>query len=810
MDQIEPSYYLRNFGYFFAKTNPLSDFNAPYFIKKKVPLKEMISHPLAPLYLNHMSLRPNLFHEEKNYELLISIYEDIASKPISDQRHLQGLYRLYETRELDRFLHQKYPSLKRFSILGCDHLISCLETFIDHLLQRHHDIQHMILAMPHRGRLHVMRQLLGMNQEIMDHLFQEKDHSSFSHYLTLGAFKDVKYHLGTKALASYKKNPDAIGVELTLMPNPSHLELVNSIAMGYTKRQQNETKKDALCVMIHGDGAVCAQGVVAETLNLYNLDNFCVGGAIHIILDNHISFTTSTKDARSTFFSSDIFSGFDIPVIYVNAMDLDSVIKAAHIAFTYRCRSQRDIAIHLMGYRAMGHSEIDDPYFTQPTLYNHIKTLEEKTFSQIQTFSKDHCDHQLTTSFPIDLLPNSTTDCKKTSKIIKKFSLSSLLQECYRLPEHFCLHPSLKPVFDRFKEIKNDSILNWSQWETLSFASIFSKSISIRLCGQDSGRGTFSQRHHVLFDQEKGEKYCPLKNIAHSFGVDFHIIDSPLSESAVLGFEYGYSLSSGLENSKIFVLWEAQFGDFSNNAQAVIDQYISSGKEKWGIKSGITLLLPHGMEGQGPEHSSARIERFLQLSAKNNWKIIQPSTGINYSFALYHQALCIQEGKENPLIIFTPKSLLRHLGASSPLSKAIHEKFCSFYIDYWKDKNPIFQVLILSGKVYFDLQKLYEKDQGKKNIIVIRVEQLYPFDNEKLKEILRPYINVPWVVVQNEMRNQGPGFYILRHLEKIAQEINYEGEIRFVSPEENASTAPGWHRLYQEQLENIYDRLWIR
>ena len=818
----DPAVYLRRFGYLSAKTNPLG----PNQLSPVVP-DYVREHPLAPLYLGTISLQSNLLEIEDAHQSLIQTYEFILGQDAPRSIQDAALFRLWQTRQFEGALHHQCPGAKRFSIEGCDTILTILETVLDQTLRGDNpggNSPKVVLAMAHRGRLAVLHQLFGFSLPQLVSLFNSsRDSSVMDSFLTRGPWGDVKYHLGAKALIkSFDGNNDDMrydfphlypSLELILLPNPSHLESIGPVAMGYGRACQDVGHHDTVCVTIHGDGAVIGQGVVGETLNLHQLPGFSTGGTIHLIIDNQVSFTTDPVHARSTPFCSDIFQGFHIPVIYVNALDHHRVAQAAQIAFSYRHHHHRDIAIHLIGYRRWGHHEADDPTLTQPLVYKKIAKIEKNINQSMELVAKTMADQplspliQATPIHPHGAPPLTTSPLKNASRATARaapLSLLRLLHQCYQLPLEFHLHHRLKSMVDKFHFATWETELAWGQWETLAFAIILSHGIGIRLCGQDSGRGTFSQRHHLFIDQTCGTPYSPLNALAQEHGCCFEVINSPLSEAAVLGFEYGYSLFQPRRN---LVLWEAQFGDFCNGAQVVIDQYLASGQAKWGVTSGLILLLPHGMEGQGPEHSSGRIERFLQLSAQSNWRIIQPSTGSNYGFALYEQAKRLEGQDCCPLIIFTPKSLLRHPKATTKLSGGLHGSWQPFLVSFLGKNDAVRQVILLSGKIYYDLLDLDAAHPMVCHAVVVRVEQLYPLETAQLLAILKPYAHLPWTWLQQEMANQGPKDYMMSVLGELRLIADHQSTIGFVAPPAAATTAPGSTHEHKYQLLSLWDEL---
>lgn len=718
---------------------------------------------------------------------------------------------------LEKYIAAKYPGAKRFSIEGCDSLIVALDKII--FSGRQQGIEEIVLAMAHRGRLNVLVNLLGkMPSDIFDQfedIHNEKVESG-----------DVKYHQG---FASDLRTPDG-DVHVSLVFNPSHLEIVNPVAAGSVRARQ-ERRNDAqrnkvLCVVMHGDASFAGQGVVMEIMNMSATRGFDVGGTIHIIVNNQIGFTTSNpKDARSTMYCSDIGKMLAIPIFHVNADDPEAMYAIANLALSYRLKFNKDVIIDLVGYRRMGHNEADEPSATQPLMYKTIRshpTLKELyatrlvsdqifTTQQVKDMEEsyrntlDKRDQAVVKhlavaterrNFACDWSPYAKSDWRaSTNTQVALDVLQSLATMRDTLPDGFVLNARVNKIIeDRRKMTAGELPIDWGYAETLAYASLLNDGYNVRLSGQDCGRGTFFHRHAVLHEQNTGETFISLTNIAPQ-KARFAVIDSLLSEAGVLGFEYGYSTSE----PRSLTLWEAQFGDFANGAQVVMDQFISSGEQKWGRLSGLVLLLPHGYEGQGPEHSSARLERYLQLCAQHNIQVCVPSTPAQMFHMLRRQML---RPLRKPLITITPKSLLRHKEAISTLEELAAGEFKLVIADDLHDYAAIKRVIICSGKVYYDV--LDARRESKKDLAIIRVEQLYPFPESELIQELKKYPNAIEIVwCQEEPRNQGAWYSTQHHVRNC---LGKEQELIYAGREDSAAPAVGYHSLHIQQQQDLINK----
>lgn len=712
---------------------------------------------------------------------------------------------------LEKYIGSQYPGAKRFSLEGNDSLIVALDSLIQHAATL--GTQEVILCMSHRGRLNVLVNILGKHHRQLFDEFEGKHEAS----LEAG---DVKYHQG---FSSNLRTPHGT-VHLSLAFNPSHLEIVGPVLCGSVKarqqRRQDSSYQQVLPIAIHGDAAFSGQGVVMETFNMSQTPGFKVGGTIHIIVNNQIGFTTSDPaDARSTRYCSDIGKMFELPIIHVNANDPEAVYRAMLFVLEYRRQYHKDSLVNLIGYRRHGHNEADEPLVTQPLLYQKIRQtptalaiyadrlIAEKllTSAELAALVKEYQSFLDDTQRPLlsnrvdvpdrafasDWKPyaakawQTSTDTGVDPKVLSQLALAQLV-----LPEGFSPHPIVQRTLDNRRAMAEGKMpCDWGFVENLAYASLVAEKIRVRLSGQDVCRGTFFHRHAVVWDQHTGASYTPLAQHGASAGT-FSVINSLLSEEAVVAFEYGFARTE----PKSLVIWEAQYGDFANGAQVVIDQFISSGEQKWGIQSGLTLFLPHGYEGQGAEHSSARIERYLQLCAHDNMQVCIPTTPAQLFHLLRRQVL---RPLRKPLMVLTPKNMLRHKWAVSSMEELGSGFFKPVLeeVDSLPEKN-IRKVIVCSGKLYYEL---LEKRRSEKNdtMVLIRIEQLYPFPEEALREALRPYAKVNAILwCQEEPENQG-AWYAISHRLKACL-LEHQG-LSCISRPIAAVPAPGYIHLYRQQ-----------
>jgi 2-oxoglutarate dehydrogenase E1 component len=737
------------------------------------------------------------------------------------QRRL--LARLTQVEALERFLHKTYLGQKRFSIEGLDTLIPMLDLAIETAADA--GAREVVLGMAHRGRLNVLAHTVGRPYVT---IFAEFEGTPKADPGGLGTEEpgtgDVKYHLGAEG-AYVTSTGKAITV--TLAHNPSHLEFVCPVVNGraraeQTQRRGREAHLDAMAalpILIHGDAAFAAQGVVAETLNLGNLPGYATGGTIHLIANNQIGFTTDIRDARSTMYSSDLAKGFDIPIVHVNADDPEACLDAIRLAMMYRNRFHQDMVIDLVGYRRHGHNEGDEPTYTQPLMYGVIKDHptvraayaqrlvrsgvvpegdgEARFEAAYEHLVQEH--HALRASLtappPAEPTPRRVVAPEEPTTAVSADVLEALNEYLLHWPEGFAVHPKLARQLERRRPaLRERGGIEWAHAEALAFASLLTEGIPIRLTGQDTERGTFSQRHLVLHDVAAGTRYAPIQHLPGALA-PFELHNSPLSELAALGFEYGYSAAA----PEVLVLWEAQFGDFVNSAQVVVDQFIAGGITKWGVTARLTLLLPHAYEGQGPEHSSARPERFLQLAAEGNLRIANCTTPAQYFHLIRRQAL---RPRIRPLVVLTPKSLLRHPRAGSSLSDLSQDRFHRVLDDAWARERPreVASLILCSGKVYYDLLVEAERMASGRPAIA-RVEQLYSFPDSDLRELCGGYPDLEEVVwAQEEPRNMGAWDYIAPRLEAL---LPAGVTLRYAGRPERASPAEGYPAAHADEQAKL-------
>lgn len=740
------------------------------------------------------------------------VTQESFSQPLKDDEKVRLLQRIAETEGLEQFLHKAYLGQKRFSLEGCDMLVPMLdEAIVGTAAAGGHSV---VLGMAHRGRLNVLAHTVGIGYA---DILREFDGVRTKGALKVEGTGDVKYHHGAEGERAL---PDGAAVTVHLAPNPSHLEFVNPVVEGMTRALQfdgitRESTRDphsVVPIVIHGDAAFAGEGVVAETLNLARLTGYTTGGTIHIIVNNQIGFTTLPSDARSTRYSSDLAKGYAFPVIHVNADDPEACLTAVRLAIAYRTKFANDVVIDLVGYRRHGHNEGDEPAYTQPDLYAKIKAhptvgklwadrlVSEGVISAeaVQTMRDGVADTLRAAQDCVrndaseEEAPHVEQDLERSGAVetaVPFDKVSEVNHATLATPAGFKVHPKLKRQLDRrVNDFGLDSPMDWAHAEALAFGTLVAEGIPIRLTGQDSERGTFSHRHLVLHDHETAETVTPLAE----FGTArFEVHNSALSEMGVLGFEYGYSVISDPD----LVIWEAQFGDFVNAAQVTIDQFIASGWEKWGQSASLALLLPHGFEGQGPEHSSARLERFLQLCAENNMRVVSPTTPAQFFHLLRRQA---HQRPGRPLIVMSPKSLLRHPKATSPVSELVEGSFQPVLDDPTvSDRSRVTRLVLCTGKVYFDILTSEERE-GLDNVAVARVEELYPFPASELKDLVHLYPNVEEVVwVQEEPRNMGALTYIGARLRAA---VPRSIPLRHVARPERASPAEG------KSIDHMYEQ----
>ncbi len=737
-------------------------------------------------------------------------------KPLSaaDKRSLLTRLTLVDT--LERFLQRAYLGQKRFSIEGVDMTVPMLDTTLE--LAAAFGAHRVVMGMAHRGRLNVLAHVVSLPYEtILEEFEGGGDGLPFDSDAVTG---DVKYHLGAEGTYKTTKGKE---VTVSLLSNPSHLEAVNPVVEGWTRAEQTdrsgaESKHDVstvLPVLIHGDAAFAGQGVVAETFNLARLRGYTTGGTIHLITNNQIGFTTDPRDGRSTDYSSDLAKGFDAPIIHVNADDPEACIAAVRLAWMYRERFHGDVVIDLVGYRRWGHNEGDEPAYTQPLMYEIIKKtppVREKYAAQLAAeglITSEDAQKEAETAYA------KLTEVQQALKARSRASgeerrivratvaepdtavaqglLTQLNDQLLAVPDGFTMHPKLKKQLERRRETIVQGGMEWAHAEALAFASLLSEGTPIRLTGQDAERGTFSQRHLVLHDPTNDNRWAPIQHLPGA-RAPFELHNSPLSEYACLGFEYGYATAA----HPALVLWEAQYGDFANGAEVIIDQFIVAGLAKWGDTSRLTLLLPHGYEGAGPEHSSARLERYLSLGAEGNIRVANCTTPAQYFHLLRRQA---RHEEIRPLVVMTPKGLLRLPAATSKLEDLTQGRFRAVL---WDGERPaldqVTRLLLCSGKIYYDLTASPRR-AATPHVAIGRVELLYPFPSEEIGQYLGRYKNLKEIVwVQEEPRNMGARKFVLPKIRDVIPETI---TLRDVSRPERSSPAEGYPAAHKAEQDRI-------
>ena len=765
-------------------------------------------------------------HEERVW-LRQQIESGAYRQPMTRDEQRRLLQRLTEVETLEKFLHKAYLGHKRFSIEGVDLLVPMLDLTIERAAES--GARDVVIGMAHRGRLNVLAHTIGRPYETIFAEFEGGRHVEGGLLTPEGGTGDVKYHHGAEGAYRTGKN----SITVTLSPNPSHLEFVAPVVDGrarakQTQRRGREAHHDpsaALPVTIHGDAAFAGQGVVAETLNLGALKGYRTGGTLHIITNNQVGFTTDMDDARSTRYASDLAKGFDIPIIHVNGDDAEACLSAVRLSMAYREKFHQDVLIDLVGYRRHGHNEGDEPAYTQPIMYERIKTLPTtrelyaRALVAAGVVTQDEADRQAAEAYqrlvdiqqgfkasmsrgaPTESAHKLTGPGLEVDTALASEFLVALNEQLLSWPEGFAVHPKLRKQLERRRTaLGPEGGIDWAHAEVLALASLLTEGVPIRLTGQDTERGTFSQRHLVLHDVNTGERHTPLQRLPGALApLELH--NSPLSELATLGFEYGYSAAA----PESLVLWEAQFGDFINGAQVIVDQFLSSGLSKWGLTTRLTLLLPHGYEGQGPEHSSARLERFLQLAAEGNIRVVNPTTPAQYFHLLRRQA---RRTRQRPLVVMTPKSLLRLPQASSRLEELAQGRWHPVLDDPWAagHAGEVRRIVLCSGKICYDLLAEADKLTTRRPAIV-RLEQLYSFPWAEMRALLARYPQAEELLwVQEEPRNMGAWSYLAPKLLELAPagvEVRYAGRPERASPAEGypAAHAAEQGRIVREALD---------
>ena len=845
----------RDVGYIYADLNPLGNYSTPelkymyitmegnyeslhiedfglseddldlefytggYFDPKRAPLRELLTK-LQDTYCGRLGAEILHIQNKPMRRWLIEKIESPGGmRDWNAREKIRFQKDLVKAEELEHFIHSNFIGQKRFSLEGGEVLIPALRYLIDTAAQR--GLHELVLGMAHRGRINVFTNAMRKPafETFAGFIENYKPH-------TYGGSGDVKYHLGHSF--DYDVG-DGTSIHISLVANPSHLESVDPVvegkARGIQRRRKDRNRKKVLPILIHGDAAFSGQGVVAETFNLSQLKGYKTGGTVHIILNNQIGFTTASRDARSTFFATDIAKSMPVPILHVNGDDPEAVMQAIDLAMRWRQKFGYDVVVDILVYRRLGHNEADEPSFTHPIMYDLIKNhdsvrtiygrklAEEATYSEEdqKSFSdkykkvlKEELDKAKSGERP-NL--NDAYERGEWTKFHREYThtpvetgvdtdtLTEIGTTLTSVPDDFSIHPKLERfVKDRSRRLGTGEGFDWAFAESLAWGSLLREGYPIRLSGEDSSRGTFSQRHAVWWDSsaEVPRTYTPLQHVASDQGT-FSVYDSPLSEFSVLGFDYGYALAQ----PNILVMWEAQFGDFVNGAQVIIDQFISAGETKWFRSCGLVMLLPHGYEGQGPEHSSAHLERFLNLCAEDNMQVVNPTTPAQYFHLLRRQ---MKQPFRKPLIVMTPKSLLRHKRCVSTIGDLSSGHYRTVIADE-ADTKKVNRIVLCSGKVYYDLLNRKE-EQKDESVALIRLEQIHPFPWDELRTAIESFNTKAEVIwCQEESQNRGAFGFVRGRLNDILADS--DRELRYVGRPESASPAAGSHKQHLEELESF-------
>ncbi|UII34381.1 2-oxoglutarate dehydrogenase E1 component [Fulvivirga ulvae] len=798
-----------------------SDLNKEFEVGSEIGLGraslKKIIETLDKIYLGHIGFEYMHIRDSEILDWFKRKCEKEALDTNPDKETKQRmLSKLNEAVVFENFLHTKFLGQKRFSLEGGENTIPALDQIIHYAAN--FDVKEVVIGMAHRGRLNVLTNIMGKTYE---EIFSEFEGTTDPD-LTMGD-GDVKYHMGYSSRIKTGSNKD---VYVKLTPNPSHLEAVDPVVLGYTRGQIDDEyhgdSKKAMSILIHGDAAVAGQGLVYEIIQMSELDGYTTGGTIHFVINNQVGFTTDYDDARSSIYCTDVAKIIDAPVLHINGDDPEAVVFASKLAVEYNQKFGKDIFLDLLCYRRHGHNEADEPKFTQPKLYSliakhpnpreiYVKTLIER--GDIDEEKAKKLDKEFR-----DLLQDRLNEVKQKPLPYKPQKVEEEWQQLHRAkPEDFDESPDtsidqkvvdkvakaltslpkgFKPLKQIDKLIKDRKVnffekheLNWADAELLAYGSLLTEQKLVRMSGQDVKRGTFSHRHSFVFDANTNEPYCNLNHIEEG-QQKFQIYNSLLSEFGVLGFEYGYAMAT----PNALVLWEAQFGDFANGAQVMIDQFITSAESKWQRMNGLVMLLPHGYEGQGPEHSNARPERFLQLAAEENMIAANCTTPANIFHLLRRQ---VTWNFRKPCVVFSPKSLLRHPKVVSPITDFTHGKFQEVIDDSYVTKKSVKRVLLCSGKVYYDLLEEQEKEKIK-DIAIVRIEQLYPFPKKQLEKVLKQYKNADLYWVQEEPSNMGYWWFIMRFMEGTKLEL--------ISRKASASPATGYAKVHKIEQARIIEK----
>ncbi len=812
--EYSPTLDIENFGLTKADLGKKFDCATQVGMPAPATLEEIIKR-LEQIYCD--SIGVEYIHiknvEEKNFiRKWISENENHPILSVEEKRQI--LHKLNQAIAFERFLHTKFVGQKRFSLEGGESLIPAVDQLISYSSQ--HGVDEVVLGMAHRGRLNVLSNIF---QKSYKEIFSEFEGKEFDEDVFSG---DVKYHLGASKRVTTASGEE---VRINLVPNPSHLETVGALVQGICRAKIDQYKGDytkVLPIVIHGDAAIAGQGIVYEIAQMMTLDGYKTGGTVHIVVNNQVGFTTNYLDARSSTYCTDIAKVTDSPVMHINADDVEAVVHAIRFAADYRAKFHKDVYIDLLGYRKYGHNEGDEPRFTQPKLYDIIanhpnprkiykqKLLQEGIVSDEiivemeQEFkllldenfeaAKEIERNQMSIFMEEDWRDFSKSAVGKTlEKVDTRFDLAELkelAQKLFELPsDKKFINKIIRLFQQRLKMVQETNELDWALGELLAYASLLKEGYNIRISGEDVERGTFSHRHAVLKAEDTEEEYIYLKNVSDS---RFDIYNSHLSEYGVLGFDYGYALAS----PKTLMIWEAQFGDFANGAQIIIDQYLAAAEEKWKIQNGLVMLLPHGMEGQGAEHSSARLERFLTLCANENIFVANCTTPANYFHLLRRQ---MKQPFRKPLVVMTPKSLLRHPKVVSGIEEMANGEFQTLIDDALINAEKVERVALCSGKIYYELLAKRE-ELNEERVALVRLEQLYPLDKETLTAIINRYAHNKEIVwVQEEPENMGAWAYILRNLRNTG--------IQVIAPVSSGTPAPGTHKGFDKNQKQVIQRV---
>jgi 2-oxoglutarate dehydrogenase E1 component len=795
----------------------------------KIKMRDLIAR-LKATYSSRVAVEFMHIEDADERAWLQSIFESLAGElPLSREERLAALYDVQEAEMFESYLHTKFPGTKRFSVEGLEGFIAGLKAVVKESAKN--GVCECIIGMAHRGRLNTLTKVMGKPYHAMFSEFK----GELAFPAELGIPGDVKYHLG----ASTDIEVNGRKVHMSLTPNPSHLEVVNSVVLGKVRAKQDmlgdSTHSRVLGILIHGDAAFSGQGSVMEALSLSQLTAYHSGGTVHIVTNNQIGFTTNPSDSRSTNYSTDIAKFISVPIFHVSGDDIDAIIFVCKLAAEYRARFKKDVVIDVVGYRKYGHNEGDEPLFTQPIMYHLIKnkvnpadtyiaqllaesvvTKEEVTAKKVEfkaMLDKEFEVSQTYKAEKADWLSGYWAEFKRADINRKEVSTGVATKKLQEIGKKLCEIPqgfNVNQKIERQLETKAQMIstgqgLDWAAGEALAFATLLDEGYPIRMTGQDAERGTFSHRHAVLTDQVSENRYIPLNNISES-QAQLNIKNSNLSEFAVLGFEYGYSFS----NPKALTIWEAQFGDFANGAQVVIDQYISSAEAKWLRMSGLVMLLPHGYEGQGPEHSSARLERYLQLCASDNMQVVYPTTPSSLFHVIRRQ---MHRNFRKPLIVMSPKSMLRHklvVSSLNEFSEGTKFELILPETDSSIDPKAVTRVILCSGKVYYDLFE-HRQELNRKDVTIIRLEQLYPFPVLALENELKKYPNAEVIWCQEEHENMGAYYFVDPRIEKILLNISHKSKrARYVGRIRSASPAVGYAKLHLAEFAKLLEEAFAK